>query len=102
MVEELPLRGFALPRFRNTRYGSLFPPRAWRPSVSRRTGADGLQRARLDVKPVVFLAGQRQHGLAKGALDGGQGLPICLLFLGATLCFNDAVEVRLERRQGLD
>ena len=55
--------------------------------------------AALDVEPVVLLARKREHRLVKGPLDGFQRLLTGLLFFGALLLFDQALEMRF---QGLE
>jgi len=54
---------------------------------------------KLYIKPVIFLAGQYQHGFAKRTLDGTQGLLVCLFFFGAALRVDEAVEVSFQWHQ---
>jgi hypothetical protein len=90
----LPLRGFASVPFRNScRVPFLGRASGFATALRGRHGAARFRRARLDVKPVVFLARQDQHRFAKGALDGAEGFPVCLFLFGALLLLNQAIEV---------
>ena len=53
-----------------------------------------------DLEEVVLLAGQGEHGLAEGALDGAQGVVCRLFFLGAPLLRDDLAKPLGERFDG--
>src|SRR5262249_37547974 len=55
----------------------------------------------MNVEPIIFLGGQGQQRLPKGALDGTQLFATGPLFLGATLRVNDLDQLCLERLQPL-
>src|SRR5215472_6135464 len=102
IVKELALGGFPSVRFPNTwPVSSFFVGVRNLDAALRLPTTPGLRRACLDVKPIIFFPRQGQHRFAKGTLDSSQRFTVCLLFLGATLCVNHAIEMRFQRCEGL-
>src|SRR5215469_5534003 len=97
ILKKLTLRRFAAIRFRQAGHDirSLFAA-----TLYSLVHSACLRCPCLDIKPVVFFARQKQHGLTEGTLDGAQGLAVGLFFLSPALCLDKVIQSTLKWCEG--